>query len=61
MLDIRLIREQPDFVKAGLAKMGVPPEDVDRLRELDERVRALKTEAETSKAALNAASKAMGA
>jgi seryl-tRNA synthetase len=61
MLDIRLIREQPDFVKAGLAKMGVPPEDVDRIRELDERVRALKTEAEASKAALNAASKAMGA
>jgi seryl-tRNA synthetase len=61
MLDIRLIREQPDFIKAGLAKMGVPPEDVDRLRELDERVRALKTEAETSKAELNAASKAMGA
>jgi seryl-tRNA synthetase len=61
MLDIRLIREQPDFIKAGLAKMGVPPEDVDRLRELDERVRVLKTEAETRKAELNAASKAMGA
>jgi seryl-tRNA synthetase len=61
MLDIRLIREQPDYVKAGLAKMGVPAEEIDRVRELDERVRALKTEAETRQAELNAASKGMGA
>jgi seryl-tRNA synthetase len=61
MLDIRLIREQPDFVKAGLAKMGIPAADIDGVRELDERIRALKTAAETKQAELNTASKAMGA
>ncbi len=60
MLDIRLFREEPERVKAGLGKMGVLPEDVDRVRDLDARVRALKTEAETKKAELNAATKAMG-
>jgi len=42
MLDIRLFREQPDFVKAGLEKNGVDPNTVDRVRSLDEQVRALK-------------------
>jgi len=60
MLDIRLFREQLDTVKAGLQKMGVAPEEVERVRSLDERVRALKTEAETKKAEMNAASKALG-
>jgi seryl-tRNA synthetase len=35
MLDIRLIREQTDFVKNELAKCGVAPEEIDRLVELD--------------------------
>ena len=61
MLDIRLFREQPELVKAGFRRMGADTAEVDRVRELDERVRALKTEAETKKAELNAASKAMGA
>jgi seryl-tRNA synthetase len=61
MLDIRLIRERPDFVKTGLAKMGMPAAAVDAVRDLDERVRALKTTAEAKQAELNAASKAMGA
>lgn len=60
MLDIRLFREKPEVVRAGFALMGTPPEQVDEIRELDERVRALKTEAETKKAEMNAASKAMG-
>ncbi|HZT44098.1 MAG TPA: serine--tRNA ligase [Chthonomonadaceae bacterium] len=60
MLDIRLFREQPEFVKEGLRRAGSDPEDVDRVRELDERVRLLKTEAEARKAELNAASKEMG-
>ena len=29
MLDIRLIREKPDFVKAELARCGVDPAEVD--------------------------------
>ncbi len=31
MLDIRLIREKPDFVKAELAKCGVDPSDVEQV------------------------------
>ena len=60
MLDIRLFREQPDFVRAGLEKVGTDPAIVDRVREHDENVRALKTEAEAKKAELNVANKAMG-
>jgi seryl-tRNA synthetase len=60
MLDIRLFREYPDMVRAGMARIGADPADVDRVRDLDERVRALKTEAETHKATLNVANKAMG-
>src|SRR5579884_2750780 len=60
MLDIRLFREQPELVKEGLAKMGTPPETVDRVREMDALVRSLKTDAETKKAEMNAASKALG-
>ena len=35
MLDIKLIREQPDFVKAELAKRGTDPAEVDRLIDAD--------------------------
>jgi seryl-tRNA synthetase len=60
MLDIRLFRDQPDLVRDGLCKLGEDASIVDRVRQLDERVRALKTEAESQKAELNVASKAMG-
>jgi seryl-tRNA synthetase len=60
MLDIRLFRDEPERVKAGLGKMGVAPEQVDQVRDLDARVRALKTEAESKKAELNVATRAMG-
>ena len=35
MLDIKLIRERPDFVKGELAKRGIDPAEVDRLLEAD--------------------------
>lgn len=60
MLDIRLFRENPERVTSGLAKMKVAATEVTRVRELDERIRSVKTEAETLKADLNAASKALG-
>src|ERR1700677_2048991 len=41
MLDIKLIRERPDFVKAELAKRGVEPAEVDRLLEDDQKRRKL--------------------
>ena len=41
MLDIKLIRERPDFVKGELAKRGVDPAEVDRLLEADQKRRKL--------------------
>ncbi len=41
MLDIKLIREKPDFVKQELAKVGAQPEAIDHLLELDGRRRRL--------------------
>src|SRR5258708_6619338 len=35
MLDIKLIREQPDFVKGELAKRGVDPSEIDQILQAD--------------------------
>jgi seryl-tRNA synthetase len=56
MLDIRLIREQPEFVKAALAKVGFPGQDIDALLELDRRRRAVIHETEALKARRSARS-----
>ena len=50
MLDIKLIREQPEFVKAELEKVGFPGKDLDSLLELDRRRRAVIHESESLKA-----------
>ncbi|MEW6297981.1 MAG: serine--tRNA ligase [Thermodesulfobacteriota bacterium] len=50
MLDIKLIREQPEFVKRELEKVGFPGSDIDALLALDRRRRALIHEAESLKA-----------
>src|SRR5262244_3381129 len=50
MLDIKLIREQPEFVKAELEKVGFPGTDIDALLELDRRRRAVIHESESLKA-----------
>ena len=58
MLDIRLIRQDPDGVRAALARRG--PElaaTIDRVLEIDERWRALTAEAEDVRAELNRASR----
>src|SRR5207248_2635640 len=58
VLDIRLIRHDPDRVRAALARRGSEPAAaVDRVLELDERWRALNTEAEQVQAELNRASR----
>ena len=44
MLDIRLIREQPEFVRDGLQKLYADPSLVDDVLRLDEERRALQTE-----------------
>ena len=56
MLDIKLIREQPDFVKVELEKVGFSRQHVDVLLELDGRRRAKIHETETLKAQRSARS-----
>ena len=59
MLDIRLFRDEPERVRAGLARLGEDAAIVDRVRDVDGTIRELKTAAETRKAELNTLSKAM--
>src|SRR5207237_8815044 len=61
MLDIRLIREQPDHVKASLRTVGVDPAEIDALLALDAERRAAIHKVETLKAERGAASKRIGA
>jgi len=50
MLDIKLIRERPDFVKGELAKRGVDSGEVDRLLEADRKRRKLQAEVDQLRA-----------
>ena len=62
MLDIRLIRERPDFVRQRLAARGSGDEArIDELLSLDEQRRKLLNEVESLKAVRNRASKEIGA
>ena len=62
MLDIKLIRERPDFVRARLATRGAGDEArIDELLEVDERRRKSLAEVETLKAQRNRVSKEIGA
>ncbi len=60
MLDIRLIRERSDFVKAGLAKLGFEVAAIDALLATDARRRALIQESETLRAQRAEGSKTIG-
>ncbi|MGD9611671.1 MAG: serine--tRNA ligase [Kiritimatiellia bacterium] len=59
MLDVKLIRENPELVRAGL-KTRHSPVDVSAVLELDERRRAAITEADQLKASRNEVSKKIG-
>ena len=62
MLDIRLVREQPEEVKKRLATRGAGDEArIDELVRLDEKRRALLTEVENLKSQRNKISKEIGA
>src|SRR5579862_3809014 len=50
MLDIKVIREQPDFVKAELGKRGVERAEVDLLLEADQKRRKLQGEVDQLRA-----------
>jgi seryl-tRNA synthetase len=60
MLDIKLIREQPDAVRAGIQRRGDDPAIVDQILGADARRRDLLTEVEALKATRNAVSKEIG-
>ncbi len=59
MLDLRLIRREPEAVRAALARRGADG-PLDRVLELDERWRALVAEQEPLQEQRNKASKAIG-
>ena len=62
MLDIKLIREKPDFVRQRLATRGAGDEaHIDELLKLDEQRRKLLAEVEALKAQRNRVSKEIGA
>jgi seryl-tRNA synthetase len=50
MLDIKLIRERPDFIKGELAKRGIDPAQIDRLLDADKRRRKLQAEVDQLRA-----------
>ena len=61
MLQINLIRQNPDLVKEKLSVKNFEGiELVDKILQSDEQLRKLKTETETLQAAINAASKEIG-
>ncbi len=60
MLDIRLIRENPDLVRQSLEKRQADASVVDSVLALDERRRSLLSEVEELKATRNAVSKEIG-
>lgn len=61
MLDLRLIRERPEEVRAALARRHSGAEmTIDSIRELDERRRELVTQADSLRAERNAVSKQIG-
>jgi seryl-tRNA synthetase len=60
MLDINLIREQPELVRKALADRQIDPSAVKQLLELDSQRRQIIQEAESLKAQRNAVSKEIG-
>lgn len=61
MLDIKLIRAEPDLVKAGLARRGEDASAIDTVLDLDTKLRAIGTERDDIRAEVNTISKQVGA
>jgi seryl-tRNA synthetase len=60
MLDLNLIRENPDLVRTALKNRQMDSSPIDEILKLDEKRRALLTEVEQLKAERNAVSKEIG-
>lgn len=61
MLDIRLLREEPDFVKERLALVGCSNDEVQQVIDVDERRRTLIAAVENKRAERKSSSKKIGA
>lgn len=61
MLDIKLIRDKPDWVKQKLTLVGCPPGDVQAVLDLDEQRRGILAEVENARAERRRESKKIGA
>ena len=61
MLDIKLIRNDPEAVKTAVARRGDETSSIDRVVELDSRVREIGTERDDIRADINRLSKEVGA
>lgn len=61
MLDIKLIRNDPEAVKAAIARRGEDTSGIDRALALDARVRAVGTERDDIRGRVNSLSKDIGA
>ncbi|MDQ3570421.1 MAG: serine--tRNA ligase [Actinomycetota bacterium] len=60
MIDIRLVRDQPDHVKAALARKGVDGAEVERAVDLDSRRREVTRSRDVIRARVKTISKAVG-
>jgi seryl-tRNA synthetase len=60
MIDLRRLKEDPDGVATALARRGLGADDLDRLRQLDDRRRTLVAEVDQARAEQRSASKAIG-
>ena len=60
MLDLNLIREKPDVIRAALKNRQMDSSSIEEILQLDEKRRALLTEVEQLKAERNTVSKEIG-
>ena len=60
MIDVRLVRDDPERVKAALFRRGIPHEDVDAIARLDREHRAVLVRQETLRARVKALSREVG-
>lgn len=60
MLDLKLIRTQPDFVRRQLERLNSTPSLVDTLLDVDAKRRSIRQEMEKTQSELNAVSKTIG-
>jgi seryl-tRNA synthetase len=60
MISLRLIRDDPEAVKAAIARKGEPPDAVDRILAADARRRELEASTNELRAARNAGNKDLG-